>query len=177
MRPLFSFRELAAPANMLSLSRIPLAVLMMVFYDSKWLVLSLLAIAVLSDAADGYLARRQGSTGFGPVIDVVCDKVMVGILLFFFLFSGRISFEGLALFLMRDVFILLLSLYLLLSRGRRVFSIAKSRWSGKVVTIAQFAALVAIIAVPAYAGFLVYAVAGLSLIAIFDYSFVVKKSL
>jgi phosphatidylglycerophosphate synthase len=176
MKKVFSPRELLAPANIVSFLRIPLGVLIIVFFEDSWLALSLLLIAILTDAADGYLARRHGSTPFGPVIDVVCDKVMVGMLLLFFLVSRVISIEGLVLFLLRDVFIVILSACLMLKHRERALSFAKARWPGKIVTVAQFATIVSLIVLPGYSGYMVYLVAALSVAAIADYVMAVKKS-
>lgn len=79
-------RDLWRPSNLLSLSRIPLAVCLFYYLsrDSKQslvMAVLLMVLAGLTDALDGALARRFGSiTRLGEVLDPICDKVFASIL-------------------------------------------------------------------------------------------------
>ena len=69
--------------NMLTMSRLGLALVMMLFLEinfpfSKTLALLVFSIAGLTDYLDGYIARRQNmSTPFGKLMDPLTDKVLV----------------------------------------------------------------------------------------------------
>jgi len=69
--------------NLLTLSRFFLSGLMLVFLLSAWpyaktAALIAFAAASITDALDGYLARRvYGSTAFGSLMDPLADKVMI----------------------------------------------------------------------------------------------------
>jgi len=57
------------------LAAIPVACL--VFYDLREAAFVLFALAALSDSLDGWLARRQGATARGALLDPLADKVLV----------------------------------------------------------------------------------------------------
>lgn len=69
--------------NMLTMSRLFLALIMMILLEltfpySKTLALLTFAIAGMTDYLDGYIARKQGiTTPFGKLMDPLTDKVMV----------------------------------------------------------------------------------------------------
>ncbi|HLW68681.1 MAG TPA: CDP-diacylglycerol--glycerol-3-phosphate 3-phosphatidyltransferase [Gemmataceae bacterium] len=67
--------------NLLTLSRLPLAVLLFVCIDHEWWLAGLVdfVIASLTDWADGFLARRLGQlSALGRSLDPLIDKVLVG---------------------------------------------------------------------------------------------------
>ena len=68
--------------NMLTLARIALIPLFVVFYivadDMVWMAGVLFAIAAGTDWLDGYIARKMGMTSkFGEFLDPVADKLLV----------------------------------------------------------------------------------------------------
>lgn len=75
----FEPRQLLSPANLLTLSRLPMAALVWVAPASLAWVGVWLALAALSDLLDGWLARRMGVPGedLGAWLDPLCDKVFV----------------------------------------------------------------------------------------------------
>lgn len=83
--------------NILTLSRIAsipvLAVLIPLhgaFWD--WTALALFIAAGLTDALDGYLARRQAAvSALGRFLDPIADKLMVASVLFMLVVSGDIA--------------------------------------------------------------------------------------
>ena len=68
--------------NMLTLARIALIPLFVVFYivadDMVWMAGVLFAVAAGTDWLDGYIARKMGMTSkFGEFLDPVADKLLV----------------------------------------------------------------------------------------------------
>lgn len=61
--------------NLISLSRLPLGLLVWKHSDSPWTVAFLFFLAMLSDLLDGMLARKTGPTLYGAILDPVCDKM------------------------------------------------------------------------------------------------------
>ena len=73
--------RLTTPPNLLSLSRLPLAVgLFACIAHRQWLVgLLVFAVAAVTDALDGWLARRMNLVGaVGRGLDPLTDKVLLG---------------------------------------------------------------------------------------------------
>jgi CDP-diacylglycerol--glycerol-3-phosphate 3-phosphatidyltransferase len=81
--------------NLLTLSRLGMAAVMLAFLEmsfpfSKSLALLVFVLAMLTDALDGYLARNHfGITSFGKLMDPLADKVIVS--------AAFVSFCGLSL--------------------------------------------------------------------------------
>lgn len=74
--------------NILSLSRIPLAILFILVFPNIYLALIIFLIYGLTDVLDGYFARKyKQSEGIGKLIDVICDRICaIAIILFIFLY-------------------------------------------------------------------------------------------
>lgn len=84
---------------------------------SDALALGLFAVAGVSDALDGYLARRNGwQTPLGRLLDPVADKLLVGVTFIALAVDGRLSAGFVVLVVLRDV---LIGLGALVYRGRR----------------------------------------------------------
>jgi CDP-diacylglycerol--glycerol-3-phosphate 3-phosphatidyltransferase len=76
----FGPSALATPANAVTITRLLLAVpLLMLVADkpSTWPATALWIILCITDGIDGYLARRQGATRSGAFLDPLADKVLV----------------------------------------------------------------------------------------------------
>src|SRR5215831_10180026 len=74
--------------NLLTLSRLPLAVMLFVCIAQGWWLAGLVVfvLASLTDWADGFLARRLGQlSALGRSLDPLIDKVMVGGAFIFFI--------------------------------------------------------------------------------------------
>lgn len=130
--------------NLISLSRLPLVVAILVLLDSPWRY-PLFGLVVLSDAVDGWVARRfDQSTELGAVLDPALDKV-TALLLFVVLFPRTgLAPEYLVLFFARDLFVLLLGVLFPFVETPDTDKI-KARPLGKAVTNAQFFAMVAML--------------------------------
>lgn len=156
-RPLL--RALAEPANLLSLSRIPLALGVWWVAHSPARLLGLTALAGLTDLVDGRLARRgaerRGESaaragGIGDWLDPLCDKVFVASALCAAVVTYRPPGYLLALVLARDLLQVPLLLAWLGRHGRQAQRMARrvdfrANVLGKATTVAQFAALLAIV--------------------------------
>lgn len=144
-------------ANALSLSRVPLAGLLWVAPTSATWVLSMMALAGLSDVLDGWVARRarkqlvaQNDPGAhaawghrGEVIDGFADKVFVSsAVLVLWLAVGQPLLVVLFVASRELLFAPLMLFWRLLSEERRERVRFQAQAPGKIATIAQFVALV-----------------------------------
>ncbi|MCZ7536650.1 MAG: CDP-alcohol phosphatidyltransferase family protein [Acidimicrobiia bacterium] len=76
----FGQSALRTPANMVTIGRLLLAgpSLVLVHRDgATWATVGLWFVLSMSDLADGYLARREGTTRSGAFLDPIADKVLV----------------------------------------------------------------------------------------------------
>lgn len=98
----------------LSLCRLPLAALL--FFDSSTVrVLSVVGSGI-TDVADGYIARKYGAvTRYGTYIDPITDKLFVFTALAIFYSEGKIDALALAVFLLRDISLVLFTVLLVVT--------------------------------------------------------------
>lgn len=123
--------------NALSLLRILLApaVGFFLFRDQPGAALPLLAAAALSDALDGWLARRlDAATPLGASLDPVADKLLAAAVFVGLAGSGRLPWWLVALVLGRDVLILAFAAWAM--RFTRLRRFPPSLW-GKLSTVLQ----------------------------------------
>jgi phosphatidylglycerophosphate synthase len=157
------------PANIISLTRIPLALVFVVAEGMAARVL-IIALAGLSDAVDGWVARRSGrASRWGALIDPVADRTFAIVALGVLAWEGVLFPWMVALLLSRD---LITAIGLWISRRvatTRTLTFA-ARPIGKVVTLFQFIALLVAVALPAWLLPAVLAAGSLSLLAVADYS-------
>ena len=124
--------------NLISLSRLPLAYLFVVA-TVPWRHF-ILALALATDGLDGYLARRwQLSSRLGATLDPLTDKIFV-LTALATLYTPALEPWHIAAFFSRDIALLFLSLWLLIS-GRLSASSVRSIWPGKAATCLQFTTL------------------------------------
>jgi len=129
-------------ANFLSFLRIPLAIAFIFSGPFTRLILTL--IAAVSDALDGFFARRMGVTKLGTLLDPLGDKV------FATLSFGTLYFEEalplpllLALFAREGA--LLLFFFTLWGQGKWAKYNISAFFFGKVMTTCQFLLLVGLL--------------------------------
>jgi cardiolipin synthase (CMP-forming) len=128
-------------ANAVTAVKLPLAVVFPWSTRGTELELAVLLAAGLSDFLDGRIARSMGQAGgFGAVLDPVCDKIFLLTVVGTYLLQGRVSFWTLGIVALRDVYVLLASIVLLLTRAWRHLTMG-ARFLGKSVTFLQFALL------------------------------------
>lgn len=118
-------------SNIISLVRILLAIPFgfAIFYDEKILVGVLIALMVISDYADGYLARKLNQISeLGKILDPIGDKMAVAAAGISMLLTGVLSPWYVALIFGRDLLILLGGLW----AKSKIGYIIPSNMTGKV---------------------------------------------
>jgi CDP-diacylglycerol--glycerol-3-phosphate 3-phosphatidyltransferase len=124
--------------NKLTLLRVALAPVFMVFFLAEGFYMKLIAlgffvIAALTDLADGYYARKFGIiTGFGKFMDPLADKVLVSSALISFIALGYVSALPVMLIIGREFFVTGLRL---LAAYRQV--VIPPSWGAKIKTFMQ----------------------------------------
>ena len=137
-------------AHGLTLSRVPLALALWWSWGDPALSVGLLALAAISDAADGMVARwakRRGSTGpdIGGWLDPAVDKLFVATVLAAIWRQGH-DLRVIALIGARElVLVPLVAVHLALRKPHREL---RADAFGKLATIAQFIALCVIALAP-----------------------------
>jgi CDP-diacylglycerol--glycerol-3-phosphate 3-phosphatidyltransferase len=161
--------------NVISLSRVALAVAFVADRDPDARILIVLA-AVVTDMLDGWLARRAGLTSrFGALIDPFADRVFVLVAVATFVYEGSMTTLQYFIMIFRD---------LMTAVG---FLVAKSvswlrpvefraRWSGKAVTALQMVTFVAVLKFPDYVAALIWGVGVLSLYSVIDYTIALYRA-
>lgn len=150
---------------MLTLSRLPLAVAFLLVTSTQ-LRLLILAVAAATDLLDGTIARRIGSSRFGPVIDPVADKLFMLAAFIVVALSGQLHFFEVAGVLIRDLMATLAFIYVVVTRRPRAIP---ARLGGKAVTVAQLLTLLAFLTESPYLRPLAWSTAAIALYAIWDY--------
>jgi cardiolipin synthase (CMP-forming) len=130
----------------LRIAAIPLLVLIYAWPNSAWTLhdrdtwaASLFVLAAVTDAVDGWLARRLGQTTlFGAFLDPVADKLMVCSALIVLLDMGRVGGLVSLVIIGREITISALREWMA-NAGQRA-SVAVN-WLGKAKTILQLVAI------------------------------------
>jgi CDP-diacylglycerol--glycerol-3-phosphate 3-phosphatidyltransferase/cardiolipin synthase len=152
-------------ADLLSLLRIPLAAAFVLVSDRNW-QLGIVGMAALTDLLDGQVARRFGSSLFGPVLDPIADKVFMAAAVAVVAFSGKLEVYEIVGVLLRDIVATVAFTATLISHRPRAIP---ARSSGKAVTVAQVLTLVAFLLDSPYLRPIAWATTGIAVIAIWDY--------
>jgi phosphatidylglycerophosphate synthase len=159
-------------AHALTLSRIPIALALWATYGDPGRSLALVVLAALTDAADGNVARflkRRGRTrpDIGGWLDPLVDKVFVAIVLALVWIRAG---EPLVVVLVGARELLFVPLAAIYAARRPELGRLHADPIGKAATVAQFAALAAVFAAPAWALPAAAAAAALGLAAIAHYA-------
>jgi cardiolipin synthase len=154
-----------AVADALTALRLPLAAVFPFVRAPLW-QLTIVAVAALSDVADGFLARRFGPSRAGAVLDPVADKIFMAVAFITIAQRGLLDWYELLGVLLRDILAVLgfIATWLL----RRPVALP-ARAGGKAVTIMQLLTLVAAIANWSYTSHLAWATAAIAVYALWDY--------
>jgi cardiolipin synthase (CMP-forming) len=131
--------------NLLSVARLLAApVLFWFLWSERWRpALAVLAGAAITDALDGFAARRfDAASRAGEILDPVADKVLMGGAFLALALNGRIEKWLTGLVVGRDALILLVASSVLLRASRRRFP---PSLLGKASTIFQAAFLIALV--------------------------------
>ena len=152
-------------ADVLSFLRIPLAAAFVLVSHTGWR-LAIVGAAAVTDLLDGPLARRYGSSAYGPVLDPIADKVFMAAAVGVVAFSGRLEAYEIIGVLLRDIVATVAFAATFFSDQPRAIP---ARWSGKAVTVAQILTLVAFLIASPYLRPIAWATTVIAVIAIWDY--------
>jgi CDP-diacylglycerol--glycerol-3-phosphate 3-phosphatidyltransferase len=154
---------------------LPLAVLFL-FADSTAERLVILGVAAASDFIDGWVARRSGhTTRSGALLDPIADKTFVLAALTAFVRTGELSAASYFIILLRD-FATAIGFVVAWRLPGLDPGDFKARMPGKVVTVLQLTAILALSAAPAAMRWLVPLIAVASVVSIADYTLVLHRT-
>ncbi len=145
----FGPTALATPANAITMARVvmmPLLIGLILGSGRSWKAFALWFVLGVTDVADGWLARRHGTTRSGAFLDPLADKIIVLGAMVALVAKGLVWWVPVSLIAFRELAISAYRSYV----GRRGVSVP-ARLSGKVKTWVQDVA-VALALVPATSG-------------------------
>ncbi|MEN9934372.1 MAG: hypothetical protein RLZZ387_951 [Chloroflexota bacterium] len=135
LRHAFKLREFTYPANLLTIARLlmlPATIRAVLHPEQRWRALSLLGIAMATDAVDGTLARRrQEVSPLGKFLDPVADKLMINTTALALTRSHGFPWWAAAILVGRDLAIILGGALIY----RRRAEIAVAHPAGKLTTL------------------------------------------
>src|SRR6516164_679025 len=109
----------------------------------NWIGMSVFSIAAITDAFDGYLARRWGEvSAFGAFLDPVADKLMVAAALIVLVWLERAESYLAIIIIGREIAISALREWMAELGQRKSVAVA---FVGKLKTVAQMTAIVALL--------------------------------
>jgi CDP-diacylglycerol--glycerol-3-phosphate 3-phosphatidyltransferase len=135
----FGPSALATPANALTASRLllaPVMILLILDRPASYVTLAVWIGVAGSDALDGWVARRHGSTRSGAFLDPLADKVLVLGAMVALVAKSELWWLPVALIAGRELVISAYRSYV----GRRGVSLPARKWA-KVKTIVQEVAI------------------------------------
>ncbi len=153
--------------NLISALRLPIAAAFFAIDGLVWRGI-LLLLGALTDALDGWIARRlDAESKAGAVMDPLFDKLFVIIILAAFLPGPYLGWQGFLILISRDLYV---GLAYLIARALGINVPAQSRPSGKLVTFLQVVTLFVLLLAPERVGVFIVTVAVASVIAMVDYT-------
>tara|TARA_Y100000310_G_C20616996_1_gene781162 strand:+ start:205 stop:714 length:510 start_codon:yes stop_codon:yes gene_type:complete len=159
-------------ANIITLLRIlliPVFIVLLVMDFYYWATIVFIILAA-SDWLDGYLARKHNLiTNFGKLIDPMADKILVVAALIFLIGKG-VDAWMVFLIITREFVVTTLRL----GAQSQGITIAASQW-GKIKTISQMVAIVAVLIVLPYAWELMLIATVLTVVSGIDYFWKSRK--
>jgi len=130
-------------ANIITLSRLPLLLLVALLLYAPWAwalftALFLLPILYLMDWFDGYVARYKNQvTDLGSVLDIALDRAVENVLWIVFAHQHKVPVWVPVLFIVRSFVVDGLRSYALAARGRSAFGMMHSKW-GRFLVAGRF---------------------------------------
>ncbi len=135
----FSLTNFTTLSNFLTLLRAPLALLFL--YDSTAIRLIAIGIAMLTDALDGFIARRFGTvTHIGTLLDPIMDRFFVIFLIMVLFSEQRLDSWQIFAMLFRDIVLCVFAVFLRLYGNWDACHVQATFW-GKATTFGQFSLL------------------------------------
>jgi len=158
--------KVLTPANVVSFSRVPLAIAF-AYFPEVGVRLGVLVAAAATDLLDGWLARRLGPSRLGAWMDPVADKIFMLTAFAILALSGALGPFEITGVLLRDV--LAPAGYLASVVAHRPFRVPPARVGGKAVTVGQTLTLFAWLLDSSFLRPLAWATAAMALYALADY--------
>ena len=160
---------LVSVPNVVSALRLPIAAAFFAVDGLLWRGV-LLFFGALTDALDGWLARRLGmESRTGALIDPLFDKLFVTVALAAFLRGPYLGWLGFVILVSRDLYV---GTAYLVAKLLKIGIPTQPRPGGKLVTFLQIVTLFVLLLAPDRVGVFMVAVAVASAIAIVDYTLV-----
>ena len=160
-------KMLAALPSLISALRLPIAAGFFAVDALVWRGI-LLFLGALTDALDGWLARRlKLESETGALLDPLFDKLFVTVALAAFLPGPYLGWREFLILVSRDLYV---AFAFLLAKVRRLDVPAQPRTMGKLVTFLQIVTLFVLLLVPERVDVFLVVVGVASAIAIVDYS-------
>ena len=126
-------------ANFISISRIIFSIPLLIFLDSKKLLIAFIVILfiVISDFLDGYVARKADEiTNFGKLIDPVADKICMMIVAIYLIITFKLPFLLFFVILaLRDTLLIIIGIYLVFSQEEVFQSNLSGKWFMGISTL------------------------------------------
>ncbi|MFL5503492.1 MAG: CDP-alcohol phosphatidyltransferase family protein [Gemmatimonadaceae bacterium] len=164
-----SRRALLNLPNTISLSRVVLA-LAFVLVSDPWDRIALITVAGLTDFMDGWLARHEKSASTaGALLDPLADRIFVLVAISTYLVEGELGTSQYFIFLIRDIATAVGFLVAKIIPTLRP-AVFRARMLGKVVTVMQLVALVAILVMPELTDALILTIGVFSIASVVDYT-------
>ena len=170
--PHYEARDLLRVPSILSLARVPLAVVFPFVVGDLRMALAVLALAGFSDVLDGWWARRfHQTTALGAVLDGATDKVFVLAVAVTLFATRRLTGLEVGLLGARDAGELLLAARVALhGDAQGLHEEQRAGAWGKATTFAQFAAVVLALAASPWTLPAAVLAAALGLATVFSYA-------
>lgn len=144
--------------------------------DGDVIAAAVFALASVTDAIDGHLARSRGYvTTFGKLMDPIADKLLVIAALFALVALDRLEVWVAMVIVSRELLVTVTRM----AAGAQGVVIAAAAW-GKIKTIVQVTTIFLLIAfhtTPWWVTGLVYLMVAVTIISGIDYLFVLRRSL
>ncbi len=147
--------------------------------DGDLLAAIVFAVASLTDAIDGYLARARGSiTTFGKLMDPIADKLLIVAALVALVSLGRLDAWVAMVIIAREFAVTVLRVAV----GAQQGVVISASWLGKLKTVTQVAMVMALIIVgsgprPLWVSLLVYVTVIITVLSGADYFFGLRRRL
>jgi CDP-diacylglycerol--glycerol-3-phosphate 3-phosphatidyltransferase/cardiolipin synthase len=165
-------RDLLLVPGLLSLARIPLAILFPFVVGAPIVAGAVLVISAATDIIDGWWARRFGqATATGAVVDPITDKLFVASVVTTLVVTGRLAPAGVVLLATREIGEVPLVLWFAWSHAsrRRRAEQPLANLPGKMATVLQFVSVASALVVTPYTGGLLVATGVVGAIAAASY--------
>jgi CDP-diacylglycerol--glycerol-3-phosphate 3-phosphatidyltransferase len=145
--------------------------------DGDLLAAIVFAVASVTDAIDGYLARARGSiTTFGKLMDPIADKLLIVAALVALVSLGRLDAWVAMVIIAREFAVTVLRVAV----GAQSGVVIAASWLGKLKTITQVGMVMALIAFrshPLWVTLLVYVTVLVTVLSGADYFFGLRRRL